>query len=153
MSRKDSILQSKETLIPFESFNRTEVNSNRAEPDFEFECHFCKQLWQYSYPTILLFGLVGNALCLLAYKAHKLRRETRLLCSFRAVLDVLSLNAAFASRWPDAAFGTDIMSLHPALCHLLLVANYWLPEFAAWALVYLSIERFLSGEIFINNTR
>ena len=152
MSGKDLILHSNGTLVPFESFNRTEANANRSEPlYFEFECRSCERLWQYSYPTVLAFGLVGNVLCLVAFTAHKLRRETRLLCSLRAVLDALSLTAAFASRWPDAAFGTDIMTLHPGLCQVLLIANYLLPEFAAWALVYLSIERFLSGEIFIDN--
>ena len=119
-----------------------ETNKSERE-DFEYWCSSCERLWQVGYPTILAAGIVGNALSVLAFAVHKLRRETRLLCSLCAALDSLALVAAFMSRWPDAALGITIM--HPALCHVLTTANYWLPELAAWTLVYLSINRFLSG--------
>ena len=121
-----------------------EANKPEYE-DFEYECSFCERLWQVGYPTILAAGLIGNALCLLAFAMHKLRRETQLLCSLCAALDSLALVTAFVSRWPDAAFGIYIHG-HPALCHVLFTANYLLPELAAWTFVYLSIDRFLSGK-------
>lgn len=114
---------------------------------FEEVCGSCEWLWQIGYPTILAFGLVGNTLSLVAFAVHKLRRETRLLCSLCAALDSLALITAFSSRWPDAAFGISIM--HPALCYLFNTGNYWLPEFAAWTLAYLSLERFIAGYLFI----
>lgn len=109
-----------------------------------FECIFCDSLWQLCYPAFLAFGLCGNALCLLAFAAHTLRRETRLVCSVCATLDSLALAFAFASRWPDLTFA--VSSMNPALCHVLTVANYWLPELAAWTVAYSSLERFLSGK-------
>ena len=121
---------------------RHEANKSEYEY-FEYECSLCERLWQIGYPTILAVGIVGNALCVVAFAVHKLRRETRLLCSLCAALDSLALVTTFMSRWPDAAFGISI--LHPALCHVLTTTNYWLPELAAWTLVYLSIDRFLSG--------
>ena len=114
---------------------------------FELECKFCQRLWQIGYPTLLAAGLVGNVLCLIAFAAHNLRAETRILCSLCAALDSLALVTAFASRWPDAAFGTSILVMHPILCLVLNSANYWLPELAAWTLVYLSLERILSGKL------
>lgn len=151
MSAKDSNLNSNGTLILSEPFNRIEDNANRSNNFyFEFECRSCDRIWQYGYPTLLALGLVGNVLYLVAFTAHKFRRETQLLCSLKAVLDSLSLVAAFVSRWPDAMFKINTMILYPGLCHVLITANYWLPEFAAWALVYLTIERFLSGK-FVND--
>lgn len=113
--------------------------------NIEFECSSCEQLWQVGYPIILAAGLVGNSLCVVAFARNKLRLETRLLCSLCAAFDSLALVTAFASRWPDAAFGNSIIG--PGLSLVLNTANYWLPELAAWTLVYLSVERYLSGKI------
>ena len=120
---------------------------HEANEYFEYECSFCERLSQVGYPTILAVGIIGNALCVVAFAVHKLRRETRLLCSLCAALDALTLVSVFVSRWPDTSFGISIT--HPALCHVLTITNFWLPEFAAWTLVYLSIDRFLSGTFLI----
>ena len=118
------------------------MKNKSDDTDFEV-CNSCERLWQICYPSIFAFGLLGNILCLIAFAVHKLRRETRLLCSLCAALDSLALITTFSSRWPDVAFGISIM--HPAICYVFNIANYWLPELAAWTLVYLSLERFLSG--------
>ena len=127
-----------------------EVNlSTLISTNFELECAFCEQLWLCGYPILLAFGLVGNALCLVAFAAHKFRRETRYLCTLLATVDSLALVTVFATRWPDAAFDISPVHLHQALCHIITIANYWLPEVAAWTLVGISIERVLSGKSFI----
>lgn len=126
---------------------KEEIQNSKYEHVEFFTCSSCERIWQIGYPSILAFGLIGNALCFAAFAAHKLRHETRLLCSLCAAFDSLALIASFASRWPDAAFG--ISALNPVLCHVLVTANYWLPELAAWTLVYLTVERFTSGENFM----
>ena len=144
MSTNDSNLNSDVPLISSEALDRDSNKSNNLY--LEFECLSCDRIWQYSYPTLLALGLVGNVLCLVAFTAHRMRRETQLLCYLKAILDSFSLVAAFVSRWPDVMFYIDIMTLHPGFCNALIMANYWLPEFSAWTLVYLTIERFLAGK-------
>ena len=113
---------------------------------FEYECTSCERIWRWGYPTLLALGLLGNALYLVAFSAHKLRRETRVMYTLLALFDSLSLLSAFTSRWPDAAFGISPINIHPILCHVFIVANYWLPDLAAWTLVLMSIERSISGD-------
>lgn len=130
--------------IPEEHSQAAPEDGNENK-EFEYiECKFCEWLWHYSYPTFLALGLFGNALCILVFTAHNLRRETRILCSLCSAVDSLALVSAFASRWPELT--SAISEMNPALCHALTIANYWLPELAAWMVVYLSLERFLSGE-------
>ena len=119
--------------------------SSKISTNYEFECVFCKHLWLWGYPSILTLGLIGNALCIVAFAANKLRRETRLLCTLLTVFDSLALILTFATRWPDASFGISPINLHRILCQLFTIANYWLPELSAWTLVEISIERVLSG--------
>ena len=148
MSEKHSNSLINRSIILPKPLNNMKNEAYKSEDnDFEEVCSSCEWLWQIGYPTILALGLTGNALCLVAFAVHKLRRETRLLCSLCAALDSLALITAFSSRWPDAAFGISIM--HPVLCYVFNTANYSLPELAAWTLVYLSLERFLSGEFLI----
>lgn len=113
--------------------------------NYEFRCAFCEQLWFLGYPTLLTLGLVGNLLCLLAFAAHKLRSETRLLCTLLAAFDTLVLFTAFVTRWPVIALDVSPVHLHRVFCHIITIASYWLPELAAWTLVEISIERVLSG--------
>lgn len=120
--------------------------SNSSIIKSTFECTFCGLLWLWGYPTLLAFGLIGNVLCLMAFAAHKLRRETRFLCTLLSVFDTLSLLVVFVFRWPDTAFGISPLNLPSISCHLFIFANYWLPELASWTLVLISIERCLSGE-------
>lgn len=125
----------------------TESNTSTTEPRLlEFDCSFCEILWRCGYPTLLILGFLGNALCLVAFAAHNLRRETRILCTLLLMFDSLSLLIVFASRWPEAAFGTSLINRHTILCPVFIVMNYWLPELPAWTLVLLSIERCLSGK-------
>lgn len=131
-----------------ESENRSKGGGKHVEPGNQyeyFECTFCESLWKFGYPTFLALGLMGNALCLLVFSSEqKLRQATRVLCALSALLDSLALGLAFAHRWPQAVFMSSPMST--ALCHVFTIANYWLPELAGWSLVYLSLERFLSGK-------
>ena len=130
-------------------------NSNRAgesddlayNSNNEFECISCERIWLWGYPTLLGLGLLGNALYLVAFEAHKLRSEIRVMYTLLAIFDSLSLLSAFTSRWPDAAFGITPININPILCHVFIVANYWLPELAAWTLVLMAIERSLSGDM------
>ena len=111
----------------------------------EFECVSCNHLWLWGYPSILTLGLVGNALCIVAFVENKLRWQTRLLCALLTVFDSLALILTFATRWPDVSFGISPVNLHRILCQVFTIANYWLPELSAWTLVEISIERLLSG--------
>ena len=129
-----------------------EVNiSTLISTNFEFQCVFCERLWLWGYPTLLALGLIGNALCLVAFVEHKLRIETRFLCTFLAAIESLSLLITFATRWPDSAFGVSPANLHLLLCYTITIANYWLPELASWTLVVISIERVLSGNSSFNS--
>lgn len=148
MSMEEGRTRSNSTLRLRVNFK--EVNlSTLISTNFEFECLFCQQLWLFGYPTLLALGLVGNVLCIMSFAAHKLRRETRFLCTLLAVFDSFTLVTAFATRWPDAAFGISLTNMHPAICHIITIANYSLPELAAWTLIGISIERVLSGMEFI----
>ena len=139
-TRENSTLQ---LLVRVEEVNISMLIST----NLEFECVFCEQLWLWGYPTLLALGLTGNALCLVAFAEHKLRIETRFLCTFLAAIESLSLLITFASRWPDSAFGISPANLHLVFCYTITIANYWLPELASWTLVVISIERVLSGNI------
>lgn len=111
----------------------------------ELDCILCNRLWRWGYPTLLVLGILGNALCFVAFGAHKLRRETWLLCTLLSLFDSFSLISMFATRWPDAAFNISPINMNQFFCHIFIIVNYWLPELAAWTLVLISIERFLSG--------
>lgn len=142
---------------------QTQYNSNRvyeffAESNntltstadfFDFDCTFCTSLWLWGYPTLLALGLFGNVLCLVVFATHKLRHETRILCILLVLFDSLALISTFALRWPDAGFGVSLISLNIIICRVFTVANYWLPELAAWTLVLISLERYLSGKIIV----
>lgn len=119
--------------------------SSSIATSFEFECEICDRLWLWGYPIILVFGLVGNALCIEAFAAHKLRPETRLLCSLLAAFDLTALLLSFVTRWFDTTLEISLLNMHRVLCHLITIANYWIPELAAWTLVGISFERALSG--------
>ena len=123
-----------------------EVNlSTLISANFDFECSSCDRLWFWGYPSLLALGLVGNALCLVAFAAYKLRRATRFLCTLLAAFDSLALVTAFVTRWPDAAFDFSLVNMHQSVCYITNISNYWLPEVAAWILVGISVERVLSG--------
>ena len=61
-------------------------------------CTFCHRIWQCCFPLLLVFGLVGNALCLVAFAGPNLRPKTRALCCLLCALDSLSLVVAFITR-------------------------------------------------------
>ena len=144
MSGEESRTRGNSTIRLRVSFK--EVNlSTLISANFEFECSSCDQLWLWGYPALLALGLIGNALCLVAFAAYKLRRETRLLCTLLAAFDSLALATAFITRWPDAAFDISLVHLHQSVCYIINISNYWLPEVAAWTLVGISVERVLSG--------
>ena len=143
-----------ENVLRLNNSHRAGESNNLAYDSdyFEFVCTSCESIWRWGYPTLLALGLIGNALYLVAFAAHKLRRETRVMYTLLALFDSLSLLFTFTSRWPDAAFGISPINIHPILCNAFIVANYWLPELAAWTLVLMSIERSLSGENSCCNT-
>ena len=45
-----------------------------------FSAIFCHRVWQCGYPLILVLGLVGNALCLVAFAGPNRRPKTRTFC-------------------------------------------------------------------------
>ena len=61
-------------------------------------CLFCGSAWQWGYPLLLLFGLVGNALCLVTFAGPHLRPKTRALCCLLCTIDSFTLIIAFATR-------------------------------------------------------
>lgn len=147
LSLEDTLAPRNSSFDISNSFKESNISS-LISTFVEFECTSCDRLWLWGYPTIMALGFVGNALCLVAFAGHKLRRETRVLCTLLAAFDTLALLTAFASRWPDAAFGISPVNLHLLLCYIITFANYWLPELAAWTLVGISIERVFSGTNF-----
>ena len=144
MTGKEAQKRENSTNMLSESLGPVNISS-QISTSYEFECVSCKHLWLWGYPSILTLGLVGNALCIVAFAANKLRRETRLLCTLLTVFDSLALILTFATRWPDVSFGISPVNLHRILCQLFTIANYWFPELSAWTLVEISIERVLSG--------
>ena len=74
-------------------------------------CVFCERAWQWGYPLLLVLGLVGNALCIVAFAGPNLRPKTRALCCVLCALDSLALIVAFASRCVTLFTTSSIRSL------------------------------------------
>lgn len=61
-------------------------------------CVLCDRVSQWGYPLLLVLGLAGNALCLVAFSGPNLRPKTRALCCVLCALDSLALIVVFVLR-------------------------------------------------------
>ena len=61
-------------------------------------CVLCDRVWQFGYPLLLVLGLVGNTICLVAFAGPHLRPKTRALCCLLCAFDSFALIVAFVLR-------------------------------------------------------
>ena len=96
-------------------------------------------------PCLVIFGILGNLLCLLVFTRKKFQRlPLNFLFRFMAITDNIALLTLLQMSFKYSSFHFDITIMSTFTCKLLTYVQYFVPPIKGWILVIIAIERYFS---------
>lgn len=101
-------------------------------------------LGRFFYPSLLIWGTIGNALCLRVLLSRKFNKNST--CQYLAILAVIDILFIFmrSSKHVYKLFrDTTIYNTSKWVCRILTFSSSALAHMASWILVIVSFDRYL----------
>ena len=105
---------------------------------------FSSRLVTFVYPVIVAFGLIGNALSVLAIANRHCKQSSFSVCvAALSIADTVSLISISVQAWPKYAFGVNVADSGRVLCKLIVFLSYFSGTISTWLVAAMTIERLL----------
>lgn len=123
--------------------NITELNNTGNLTDI-LEYRIGESIWQIVSPILIIFGTVGNILTVFVLAQKHIRKtSSAVYLIVLALTDIAVLNTGLMRNWIITVFNWDIRHYSNVGCKVHLLLSYFCPDFSAWILVTVTIERVL----------
>lgn len=101
-------------------------------------------LFRVFYPCLMIFGTIGNILCLKILLRKRFRRQStcQYLCIL-AVIDILFIYLRSTRHIYQQFFKIDLRNTSLWMCRTLIFISSTLSHMASWILVIVSFDRYL----------
>lgn len=114
------------------------------QPPFSFIADFRFFLVRIFYPSLLIWGIIGNALCLRVLLSKKfVKNSTCQYLAVLAVIDILFIVMRSSKHVYKLFRDTTIFNTSKWVCRILTFSSSALAHMASWILVIVSFDRYL----------
>lgn len=121
------------------------TSGSAAKPEVVAADDVTTLLWAVCGPTVLVVGVVGNALILVTMAQRRMRgTSTCVYLSAMAVVDLMVLAAGLTHNWLEGAGYVTIQDLSPAACKLEKFLDYTTGDTAIWCRVAFTLDRLVA---------
>ena len=103
-------------------------------------------IWKVVSPILIIFGTVGNSLCIYVLTRRSIRSSTTALyLTALAFSDLAVLYSGLLRQWLVYLFDVDVRQLNEVGCKLNIWLVYCSLDFSAWILLVVTLERVISA--------
>jgi hypothetical protein len=130
------------TLIENLALNSNDTNHPQQQISFILDLRFF--LVRIFYPCLLIWGTIGNALCLRVLLSKKFNKNST--CQYLAILaviDILFILMRSSKHVYKLFHDTPIFNTSKLVCRILTFFSSALAHMASWILVIVSFDRYL----------
>jgi hypothetical protein len=131
-----------ETLIENLTLSTDDTQQHQQQISFTFDLRYF--LVRVFYPCLLIWGTIGNALCLRVLLSKKFYKNST--CQYLAVLaviDILFILMRSSKHVYKLFRDTTIFNTSKWICRILTFFSSALAHMASWILVIVSFDRYL----------